>query len=288
MLRQSRLDAGFDSHGALAKTLNVSRPVISKAENPVHPVPSDALLAAWANETGADVAQFTELAQRAKSGTPDWFVPYRQAESEATVIRSWAPLIVPGLEQTEGYARAVLGAEPYTPEQLDGLLTARLERQQVLQRAYVVSIIDAGVLVRCIGSAAVMAEQCAHLVELAERPNIALHVVPEGTNTGAWGALDVASRDGLATVNFSTATDDVTTTATERVDRALMAYERILGYALPKPASLESSYSGGANGSCVETASTAGVVLVRDTTDRAGFTLNVPAEAWAAFTAGIK
>jgi hypothetical protein len=144
-----------------------------------------------------------------------------------------------GLEQTEGYARAVLSAEPYTPDKLEELLTARLERQQVLQRAYLVSILDAGVLSRCIGSAAVMAEQCAHLVTLAERSNIALHVVPEGTNTGSWGALDIASRDGLATVNFSTATDDVTTTATERVDRAMLAYERILGYALPKPASLD-------------------------------------------------
>ena len=66
--------------------------------------------------------QLTDLARRAKWGTPDWFVPYRQAESEAAVIRSWAPLIVPGLEQTEGYARAVLSAEPYTPDQLEELL----------------------------------------------------------------------------------------------------------------------------------------------------------------------
>jgi len=239
VLRQARLDGGFDSHEALAKRLNVSRPVVSKAENPVHPVPSDALLAAWAGATGAPLDQLTDLAQRAKSGTPDWFVPYRHAESEATVIRSWAPLIVPGLEQTEAYARAVLSAEPYAPAKLDELLTARLERQQVLDRAYLVSILDAGVLARCIGSAAVMAEQCAHLVTLAERSNIALHVVPDGTNTGAWGAIDIASRDGLSTVNFSTATEDVTTTATDRVDRALMAYERILGYALPRPASLD-------------------------------------------------
>jgi transcriptional regulator with XRE-family HTH domain len=239
VLRQARLDAGFDSHGALAVRLNVSRPVVSKAENAAQPVPSDALLAAWAGVTGAPLDTLTDLAQRAKSGTPDWFVPYRQAESEATVIRSWAPLIVPGLEQTEAYARAVLSAEPYTPAKLDELLAARLERQQVLERAYVVSILDAGVLSRCIGSAAVMAEQCAHLVTLAERSNITLHVVPDGTNTGAWGALDIASRDGLATVNFTTATEDVTTTATERADRALMAYERILGYALPRPASLD-------------------------------------------------
>lgn len=168
VLRQSRLDAGYDSHGALAVRLSVSRPVISKAENPLHPVPSDALLAAWAGATGAPLDQLMDLAQRAKSGTPDWFTSYRQAESEATVIRSWAPPIVPGLEQTEAYARAVLSAEPYAPAKLEELLTARLERQQVLDRAYLVSILDSGVLARCIGSAAVMAEQCAHLVTLAE------------------------------------------------------------------------------------------------------------------------
>jgi len=81
LLRQSRLDAGYESHGALAKKLNVSRPVVSKAENPAQPVPSDAVLAAWAGATGVALDTLTDLAQRAKSGTPDWFMPYRQAES---------------------------------------------------------------------------------------------------------------------------------------------------------------------------------------------------------------
>jgi hypothetical protein len=143
------------------------------------------------------------------------------------------------LEQTEAYARAVLSGEPFPPAKLDELLAVRLERQQVLDHAYVVSILDAGVLSRCMGSAAIMAEQCAHLITLGERSNIALHVVPENTNHGAWGALDIASRDGLATVNFTTATDDVTTTGTRQVDRAMRAYERILGYALPKAATLD-------------------------------------------------
>jgi helix-turn-helix protein len=53
LLRQARLDAGFGSHGALARKLNVSRPVVTRAENPAHPVPSDAVLAAWAGATGA-------------------------------------------------------------------------------------------------------------------------------------------------------------------------------------------------------------------------------------------
>jgi transcriptional regulator with XRE-family HTH domain len=119
LLRQSRLDAGYESHGALAKKLNVSRPVVSKAENPAQPVPSDAVLAAWAGATGAALDTLTDLAQRAKSGTPDWFMPYRQAEAQASILRCWSPLLVPGVLQTESYMRAVLSVEPYTVEVAD-------------------------------------------------------------------------------------------------------------------------------------------------------------------------
>jgi hypothetical protein len=49
----------------------------------------------------------------------------------------------------------------------------------------------------------------------------------------------------------------------------------------------KSSYSG-AQGSCVETASGSGAVMVRDTTDRAAFTLSVPASAWTAFLEALR
>jgi transcriptional regulator with XRE-family HTH domain len=238
ILKQSRLDAGFDSHGSLAKRLNVSRPVVSKAENPAQPVPSDALLAAWAGTTGAPQDQLTDLAQRAKSGTPGWFMPYLTAESEADSLRCWSPLLLPGLLQTEPYARAVLGVEPYAPERLAELVAARMERQLVLGRAYLTVVIDAHVLERCIGSPAIMAEQCARLVTVATRPDIALHVVPEGSNVGLWGAFDVAARDNVFTVRFETL-EDVTGRAPETVNKAMQAYERILGAALPRGDSLD-------------------------------------------------
>jgi hypothetical protein len=50
----------------------------------------------------------------------------------------------------------------------------------------------------------------------------------------------------------------------------------------------KSTYSEGNGGSCVETASSDGVVLVRDTTDRGGFTLSVPPGAWGTFTASLR
>ena len=50
----------------------------------------------------------------------------------------------------------------------------------------------------------------------------------------------------------------------------------------------KSSYSGTSGNSCVETASGAGQILVRDTTDRDGLTLSVPASAWARFTNSLR
>ena len=137
---------------------------------PAQPVPSDAVLAAWAGATGAPLDVLMDLAQRAKSGTPDWFMPYRQAEAEASILRCWSPVLVPGVLQTESYMRAVLSVEPYTPEQLDELVSARLERQAVIGRAYLTAVIDQHVLHRLIGSPAVMAEQCAHLLSWLNVP----------------------------------------------------------------------------------------------------------------------
>ena len=237
MLRQARIDAGYGSHGALARKLNVSRPVITKAENAAHPVPSDALLAAWAGITGAPLDALIELAQRAKSGTPDWFMPYRQAEAEASILRCWSPLLVPGVLQCESYMRAVLQVEPYTTERLGELVRARLERQSVIGRAYLTAVIDQHVLQRPVGTPAIMAEQCGHLAIMAGRSDIGLHVIPEGTNVGLWGAFDIASKDGAVTVRLETV-EDMTSTAPGLVGKVTVAFERILGAALPYAESL--------------------------------------------------
>ncbi len=132
--------------------------------------------------------------------------------------------------------RAVLSVEPYTAERLDELVAARLERQAVIGHAYLTAVIDQHVLHRLIGSASVMAEQCAHLASMAERPDIALHVVPEGTNVGLWGAFDIAARDTAATVRLETV-EDVTSTSPGLVGKVTVAFERILGAALPRIAS---------------------------------------------------
>jgi Domain of unknown function (DUF5753) len=86
--------------------------VVTKAENPAHPVPSDAILAAWAGATGAGLDVLTDLAQRAKSGPPGWFVKWADIEARASLIRWFEPLLIPGLLQTKSYASAVLAWKP--------------------------------------------------------------------------------------------------------------------------------------------------------------------------------
>lgn len=237
ILRQSRLAAGYESHGALAKRLNVSRPVVSKAENAAHPVPSDAVLAAWAGATGAALDPLTDLAQRARSGTPDWFMSYRHAESEARILRYWSPIVVPGVAQTPGYMRALFEDEGHLLDRIDELAAARIERQSVVGRVPVTMIIGQHVLYRLVASAAVMAEQCGYLAAVAERSGVALHVLPDGVNMGVWGALDIATGDSSITIRMS-GIEDVTSTDRDLISKASVAFERILGAALPRSDSL--------------------------------------------------
>lgn len=64
-----------------------------------------------------------------------WFRPWAELEQDATGIRWYEPLLVPGLLQTEGYARAVLGTGGLVaPSAVDLIVASRLERQAVLGR----------------------------------------------------------------------------------------------------------------------------------------------------------
>lgn len=238
VLRQARLDAGFESQGALAKRLNVSRPVVSKAENPAQPCPSDAILAAWAGATGAGLDRLDELAQRARSGVPDWFVPWRAAEAGATFLRYWQPWVVPGIAQTAAYMLALFADEGHDLAKAEELATARTERQQVIGRVPVTLIIGYHVLYRVVGSPAVMSKQCGHLATLADRPMVTLHVLPEGITTGSGGGLDLATGDGITTVNMTTTLEDVTTTAEHLAVKAQQMFDRLLGEAMPRTESL--------------------------------------------------
>ncbi|MEC4017765.1 helix-turn-helix domain-containing protein [Streptomyces sp. H27-D2] len=114
------------------------------------------------------------------------FETARQLEQQATVLREFAISFVPGILQTEAYARAVLGGAAYprwSQEECDKGVVTRLERARILAdpvTPMVWALLDEAVLRRPMGSPAVMAEQLTHLADLVDSGRIRVHVIPFG------------------------------------------------------------------------------------------------------------
>lgn len=128
-------------------------------------------------------------------------------EAEAVSIETFEIQVVPGLFQTEAYARAVFDPAwpPMTTEQVEQRLSGRLDRQRILTRdrpPLLWTILDESVLRRAVGGREVMAEQLDHLIELAARPNIKLQVLTYGHAfraplDGSFVLLGLANRERL-------------------------------------------------------------------------------------------
>ncbi|OIJ90991.1 helix-turn-helix domain-containing protein [Streptomyces colonosanans] len=101
-----------------------------------------------------------------RSQLPHWFQPYAEMEAKATYISTYQAQLVYGLLQTEEYARAVLATGK--PDDLEGLVAARMERQRILGREQpplACVVLDEAVLHRPIGGLEVMRKQLEHLLE---------------------------------------------------------------------------------------------------------------------------
>jgi transcriptional regulator with XRE-family HTH domain len=102
-------------------------------------------------------------------------------EAEATSIVNWEPLLVPGLLQTADYAQALMRDGGIDEHDAQSRVAARLGRQAILSRPQppmLRMILDEMVLRRVLGDHRVMARQLRHLIDVAERPNITVRVVP--------------------------------------------------------------------------------------------------------------
>jgi len=116
--------------------------------------------------------------------------PYAEFENGAVRIREYQLTHVPGLLQTRAYAAARFASRPsigLSPVDIDAAAEARLARQCVLTRDAPLSydaLLDESALVRRYGSEGVRAEQCGHLVEMAELPNITIRILPYDARIG--------------------------------------------------------------------------------------------------------
>ncbi|WP_153541311.1 helix-turn-helix domain-containing protein [Streptomyces sp. RB17] len=131
---------------------------------------------------------------------PSWFPTYVGLEGAASLIRVYEVQFVHGLLQTEGYARAVVrrGMKGASPADVERRVALRLERQKHLLSGHAPEfhiVLDEAALRRPYGDRAVMRGQLQHLIDISERPNVRLQVMPFGFggHSGESGAFTVLS-----------------------------------------------------------------------------------------------
>ena len=131
-----------------------------------------------------------ELARTSRART--WWADYRDIirpgdfvglEAAASSMRAWEPIVLPGLLQTEAYMRALIrtGRPADPPQHINRRVALRLTRQRRLSDERPLelrTIVDESAVRRTIGGEDVMAEQLAHLIDVAKFPNVTVQILP--------------------------------------------------------------------------------------------------------------
>jgi hypothetical protein len=134
-------------------------------------------------------------------------------ESSASAIRSYEPLVIPGLLQTDGYARAIFEwAARNDKEGIELLVNARISRQSLLRRRMpprCTFFIHERALRSVLGNAQIMHEQILFLVFSASLPHCSIRVLPESTGhcgvVGSFKVIEYAAYPPAAYVETYTA-----------------------------------------------------------------------------------
>lgn len=155
----------------------------------------------------AERAGYRDLATRANARgwwqqhndvLPSWFEMYLRLEQAAQVIRSFELQFVPGLLQTEEYARSVvlLGHRGSPPDDVDQRVQLRMSRQKMLREPGAPQlwvVIDEAAVSRPYGTPAVMRGQLEHLLEASRWPNVTVQLLPfrAGSHAAAGGPFSI-------------------------------------------------------------------------------------------------
>jgi transcriptional regulator with XRE-family HTH domain len=178
---------------------------------------------------------------------PGWFQAWANHESHARRLRDFELAVVPGLLQTEAYARAILSTRVgATKEELDNAVAARTSRQHILEREdppELWSLIDEAALRRPVGSPEIMADQTASLATAARRSHIVLQVIPlsAGAHEGMRGGPFVLAdfEDRLSLGYQDTALTGQIVEDANQVEALATTWDTLRLEALPRSASLD-------------------------------------------------
>ena len=168
---------------------------------------------------------------------PGWFEMYVRLEQAAAMIRSYQVQFVPGLFQTEAYARAVITSDARTEpgDEIERRVHLRMTRQKLLSEPHAPSflaVLDEAALRRPYGSRRVLREQLEHLAALADLPNVTLQVLrfddAASAVTGPFTVLRFAEPDLPDVVYIEQLTSAVYLDKHAEVDHYRAAMDRIV------------------------------------------------------------
>jgi transcriptional regulator with XRE-family HTH domain len=256
LLRAMRTEAGMTVE-QVAEALLVSPSKISRLETGQRGASARDIRDLLALYGVTDAGLREHLSMIAREGKQQaWWQPYDLPyatyvglEAEATVISDFESGVVPGLLQTSDYARAVHEAvmPRLSPAVIEQRIEARRTRQSILTRddepPKLRAIADEAILHRVVGGPAVMAAQLDHVIQVCERPNVTMQVIPYAA--GAHPALDstfilltfappmpgVVYVDGLVGQVYLERPQDV--------QRYTQIFDRLLTFSLGEQASLD-------------------------------------------------
>lgn len=178
--------------------------------------------------------------------TPSWLREWIELERDAVLLRWYEPAFVPGLLQTEAYARGMMNNGLLLPGQIDQRVASRLDRQAILTRDVpvpLVAVIDVMVLRRQVDRQPdIMREQLEHLVKMSELPHVQILVVPEeaGIYPGLQGGFILATLgDGSVVAHLDHQVRAQVVSQPDDLATLQRTWEAVRGEALPRRQSLE-------------------------------------------------
>jgi hypothetical protein len=169
--------------GSAPGVVGISWPPIAQG-SPEAVTGDDAVLAAILRRVGQD------WWHSYRDVVPGWLAAYLSLEPAASLIRVYDTLVVPDLFQTEAYASAALRLEPFMLPQraITRIIELRMRRQQIIchpdgNGPRLWTVLDENALRPRFGGPQVMRRQLAHLIHIAEHPNVTIQVIPSATVT---------------------------------------------------------------------------------------------------------
>ena len=255
-LRRLRAEKGLSREDVLGAT-GINKATLSRIENlKVRPQARTlaALLDLYEVEPDERKALMRLLKDSAQSG---WWQAYSDElrpvyesfigfEDEADAVWNYESLFVPGLLQTEAYARALIrGVLPAVDrEQVEQRVEVRLRRQAVLSRDQPLrlwAICDEAALHRVVGSATIMCDQFMHLLSAMDQPNITFQVVPfdAGSHPGMPGSFMVLHfDDNPPVIHIDSMAGDLFVEEQADVHRYSSTYDHLRAVALSPDATM--------------------------------------------------